>query len=53
MSAHLCILIIKKDILILGKGLKQRLDDTTIKVKATYSMFYKTRKEILFKFTLQ
>ena len=37
---HLCILIIKKDILILGEGLKQRLDDTTLTAEAQNSINY-------------
>ena len=37
---HLCILIIKKDILILGESLKQRLDDTTLTAEAQNSINY-------------
>ena len=34
---HLCTLIIKKDILILGKGTMQGLDNTALTVEAEYS----------------
>ena len=33
---HQCILIIKKDILVLGKGPTQKLDGTTITTEAKY-----------------
>ena len=38
MSDHLCILIIKKDTLILGKGLKQGLNDTVLTAESEYSI---------------
>ena len=37
---HLCILIIKKNILILGEGLKQRLVDTALTAEAQNSINY-------------
>ena len=37
--AHLGISIIKKDILILGKGLTQGLNNITLTAKAEYSIF--------------
>ena len=37
---HIHILIIKEDILILGKGPAQGLDDTTLTVEAKYSINY-------------
>ena len=36
--AHLCILIIRKDVLILGKGSTQGLDNTTLTTEAEYSI---------------
>ena len=38
-------LLIKKDILVLGKGSTQELNDTTIKVESKYSINLQDRKE--------
>ena len=47
--AHLCMLIIKKDMLILGKGSTQGLVDTTLTAEAEYPFrVNQTKKEVLF-----
>ena len=40
-----CMLLIKKDILVLGKGSTQVLNYTTIKVESKYSINLQDRKE--------
>ena len=40
-----CMLLIKKDILVLGKGSTQVLNDTTIKVESKYSINLQDQKE--------
>ena len=45
---HLYIVIIKKDILIVGEGPKQKLDDTTLTAEAKYPMnFTQLRKRFV------
>ena len=52
--AHLCMLIIKKDMLILGKGSTQGLVDTTLTADAEYPFSWtKQRKKFCFKPTLE
>ena len=46
--AYLCILIIKKDILILGKGPTQELEDPTLTLEPEYSInFTEMNKSII------
>ena len=48
MSSSLCMLIIKKDTLILGKIPMQGLDDTILTVKAEYSInFFEHGKQLV------
>ena len=52
MSSFLLVNNTDKDILILGKGLKDELDDATLTAEKKYSIDFREHKKTLFKISL-